>query len=880
VLNGGQLVAPGSIALLSENRVVQLNFDGLTAGNYQVIIHGADITDAAGNALSSGDVVSSFTLTGESVEWINPAGGFWDVASNWEGGVLPGPNDNVLIDVPGDVTITHRSGTTVVNRIISRESLAITGGVLQIDTTAQVDGNFTIGNGGTLRDATVLPGAGALDVHVTSFATLDQVTLQANLSVDDLGTALIQNGLTLNNSRVTLASTGNTTMLQFNNDQTLGGTGEIFFGGTSNFNRNAVDSSGTLTIGPGITIRGTQNGSVGNSFSNETIILQGTILGDTAGKTIVLGGIDSQIQGLVRATAGTVELTDSFSFEGAGTFQSSGGNVVITGTLDNIGKTLALTSFTGSLFSNNNGTIKGGRLETSGGATLTPANMVTLDGVTLGSNLTVPDGRDVLVRNGLTLDNVNITLTDGSEAFVSPRVRFLDNGTLGGTGEIIFGGSGDSNILSGTTGFTLTIAPNITAHGSRGGSVGILGTVINQGTISSETNAREITVSGTAVSNQGTLRAINGGDILLTGTFINTGSMNIGASGSQIRLLSGTILQNSGSTTIAGGTLQAATVSLQGGTLRGFGTVSGALVNNAAITIGGTNSAGNLQVTGAYTQTAAGTLNSEIAGLTAGTLFDRLQITGAATLAGTLNVSLINNFVPTSGQNFAIVTFGSHGTTTFDTINGLDIGGGLVFNPIYNTTNLTLQAVLAPSPSLAAEDQSELTQTLDTELTLAPSATVVDSETASIDLQSLDFNQLQLVQIIEVEVEDNGTDGQIRIVSTSNTSLSESGGTGDAQTNDLDVVTQTAAPVTASESIDKLMTAASFSVGVNYGKTDDPSENVLSKFPTVLDWEIDRTNKDLNRVIAVFDMPLSRLSNALGQRWSRQEFRTTEQCVR
>jgi hypothetical protein len=366
-------------------------------------------------------------------------------------------------------------------------------------------------------------------------------------------------------------------------------------------------------------------------------------------------------------------------------------------------------------------------------------------------------------------------------------VRFLDNGTLGGTGEIIFGGSGDSNILSGTTGFTLTIAPNITVHGSRGGSVGILGNVINQGTISSETNAREITVSGTTVSNQGTLRAINGGDILLTGTFTNTGSMNIGASGSQIRLLSGTILQNSGSTTIAGGTLQAATVSLQGGMLAGFGTVSGALVNNAAITIGGTNSTGNLQVTGAYTQTAAGTLNSEIGGLTAGTLFDRLQITGAATLAGTLNVSLINNFSPIAGQNFAIVTFGSHGTTTFDTINGLDTGGGLVFNPIYNATNLTLQA--AAAPGLAAADQTELTQTLETELTLAPSSPFVDSETASIDLQSLDFNEEQLVQTIEPEVGDDRTDGQLTIVSSSEASLSESGEKLDAQRNEIASVT-------------------------------------------------------------------------------------------
>ena len=45
-----------------------------------------------------------------------------------------------MIDVPGDVTVTHRTGLTVINRLISRESLALTGGTLDVTTTLQVDG--------------------------------------------------------------------------------------------------------------------------------------------------------------------------------------------------------------------------------------------------------------------------------------------------------------------------------------------------------------------------------------------------------------------------------------------------------------------------------------------------------------------------------------------------------------------------------------------------------------------------------------------------------------------------------------------------------------------------------------------------------------------
>ena len=489
----------------------------------------------------------------------------------------------------------------------------------------------------------------------------------------------------------------------FSGDQTLQGTGEIFFGGNTTQNRNAVDSGGTLTIGPGITIRGTETGSVGNTFTIQTIILEGTILAESPGETIVLGGLGTQIRGLVRATSGgTVSLVDSFSFQGTGTFQAIGGSVILGGTLDNTGKTLALSAATGSLQANN-GTIKGGRVETSGGAVLVPAFTLTLDGVTLGSDFTVPDGTDVLVSNGLTLDNIDVTFTDGT-VIGSPRMRFTNTGTLAGTGEVIFGGTGDNNQLVGTSGQTFTIGPNITIHGTQGGTVGLSGNLVNQGVISSETNPNQITVSGTTVSNQGTLQAINGGDILLSGSFTNTGQMIIGASGSVLRLLSGTILQNSGMTTMAGGTLQATTVSLQGGVLSGSGTVTGAVINNATVTIGGTNAAGTLQINGSYTQTAAGVLNMEIGGLTQGTQFDRLVSSGAgtsATLAGTLNLSTINGFSPSLGQNFQILAFVNRNNTVFTTVNGTALPNGLFFTPQYNLTNLTL-SVTNVGPATAA----------------------------------------------------------------------------------------------------------------------------------------------------------------------------------
>ena len=66
-----------------------------------------------------------------------------------------------------------------------------------------------------------------------------------------------------------------------------------------------------------------------------------------------------------------------------------------------------------------------------------------------------------------------------------------------------------------------------------------------------------------------------------------------------------------------------------------------------------------MTVNGNYIQGSTGILNIEIGGTTVGTQYDRLAITGAATLDGTLNVTLINGFSPAIGNTFQILTYAS-----------------------------------------------------------------------------------------------------------------------------------------------------------------------------------------------------------------------------
>jgi hypothetical protein len=87
-------------------------------------------------------------------------------------------------------------------------------------------------------------------------------------------------------------------------------------------------------------------------------------------------------------------------------------------------------------------------------------------------------------------------------------------------------------------------------------------------------------------------------------------------------------------------------------------------------------------------QNASGVLDMEIGGLQAGTQSDQLQISGTATLGGTLNVSVINGFTPAAGNTFPLVTCRTR-TGTFGTINGLQ-QSGYSFTPDYDSGDFYL----------------------------------------------------------------------------------------------------------------------------------------------------------------------------------------------
>jgi hypothetical protein len=166
------------------------------------------------------------------------------------------------------------------------------------------------------------------------------------------------------------------------------------------------------------------------------------------------------------------------------------------------------------------------------------------------------------------------------------------------------------------------------------------------------------------------------------GAFSNAGIVTI-QSGASLSTGAGGYSQSAGTTTVDG-TLTAANVWINAGSLNGAGTIIGNLINAAIVTPG--DPTGTLSIQGNYTQTATGALDIILAGSSA---YGALAVSGTATLAGTLNVSLSNGYMPALGASFTILSFGTR-LGDFGTENGLDLGNGFFFVPSYLGNALTL----------------------------------------------------------------------------------------------------------------------------------------------------------------------------------------------
>jgi autotransporter-associated beta strand protein len=179
----------------------------------------------------------------------------------------------------------------------------------------------------------------------------------------------------------------------------------------------------------------------------------------------------------------------------------------------------------------------------------------------------------------------------------------------------------------------------------------------------------------------------NNSNSLLLGVISGTGSLTKISAGSLILAADNTY---SGGTTVGAGTLVAAntnalgtgSVAVTGGTL----SVSGPIT---------------LNIGGNYTQSSTGTLQLGLGGTALG-LWDKLNVAGTATLAGTLKLTPYNGFQIHDNETFTIITAGSV-TGTFNPVS--DTVDGVAVSVIYQPDDVLLEAG-ANAPTFASIGQT------------------------------------------------------------------------------------------------------------------------------------------------------------------------------
>ncbi len=141
--------------------------------------------------------------------------------------------------------------------------------------------------------------------------------------------------------------------------------------------------------------------------------------------------------------------------------------------------------------------------------------------------------------------------------------------------------------------------------------------------------------------------------------------------------------------------------------LSGKGSVLSDVHNAAGEVSPGGDAVGHLSILGDYAQGSGGVLTVRIAGIQASS-YDRLVVSGEASLAGTLQVDLGGYFAPSVGDQFVILTCDSR-VGQFQNVRGSGpFGVTFAFSVAYSSNAVTLQVTGVTPPVLPLADAKAL----------------------------------------------------------------------------------------------------------------------------------------------------------------------------
>lgn len=597
-------------------------------------------------------------------------------------------NGNVNIEAGASLTIDQRSAGVDATFGIPYTTALVGSGVLSIDAGARTltlngsNSGFT-GTTNLVSGTTVINNAGGLGTGTIEFTG---GTAGSTLAAQFSGTFGNGINIAVGNSATIGAAAGNTLTLG-GSFAYGGGTGTtLTFGsatatGTVLFAPSSLtlNSGGALAIDGGALLVGNSNGANLLGGLSGTVVESGASLELQGGLSI--GNSPLTLKGAGVANGGALRnMSGNNSFAGAITLgsdariDSDAGRLSLTGAITGAGQTLTFGG-AGAILVSNTIAIGAGGLTYDGTGTLTLSGANTYTGGTIISSGTLQLG-----NGGATGSLVGDIVDNGVFAIRRSDTLTLA-GAISGSGIFRQDGSG-TTVLTGTNTYSGgTIIASGTLRLGNGGTTGsLVGDVVDNGVFAID-RSDILTLPG-VISGSGAFRQIGTGTTILSG----------------INAYAGATTVNGGTLAVNGSIASSSLLTVNsGGTVGGTGTLSSTVIAGGG-TLAPGNSIGTISVSGSLTFDTGASYAVEVSPNAA----DRTNITGTATLAGTVNAV----FAPGSymARNYTILSAaGGLGGTTFDLLTTSGLPVNFKASLSYGSTDvlLSLKAALGARQELA-----------------------------------------------------------------------------------------------------------------------------------------------------------------------------------
>lgn len=574
-------------------------------------------------------------------------------------------------------TIDVSSGTLTADNTLTANTLPA-GGAWVVRNNATLD--FSSQSLNTNQASITLNGSNA---NFTQLASLASNAAGASVTLSNGKAQTFTNAL---NNAGTLATTGLNSSITAANTLTNSGTIALSGANTSLSTNAASSNSGTISM----------NANAGRINANAPLTNSGTISVTGGNAQIVVApgaSLTNNASGSITILAGTNSIQSAGSVTNNGRLSLGAGaalNITGAGTLTNYNPATR--------------TLSGGTFDLASGAS------VQFNGTsirTLNSKVILADATAVLTSSGAD---------DILRGPLLPQGNQSDLQSIGAQGELALGSgevfnsnaTSDFSVAPGGrlsvgagSEFTVPAGNNLTNFN---GGIFQDGAFVIQGTLRAD-NLAIITIDNDLTLDGPTSIFENNDDedALAPLTTIGPNGVFTIANGREVSTQGALTVQAGGTLALQNGSFSTGDLITINGTLQGSGTLNGSPVINGLWNPG--NSPGLFTVLANTVLNDQATLRIELAGLAAGAQHDQIVIQGAlnfeALAAATLDVVLLEGFVPQLGDTFDIIThheFERQGE--FARYRGLTLTPWTRLEVLYLSDRI--QLVVVPAPGAAA----------------------------------------------------------------------------------------------------------------------------------------------------------------------------------